>query len=236
MTQQALIVKQEVFNEVTKIMNMPDFQRYGEEVGLLVADCKKVCVTDEATERQAVEKISQIKGLSKRLEEARKGNPILQRYRGVVDAVNNAVRNWTEPLQGAERHLKAEIRKHDAEIEMQRRKEQEIAQRKANKLETKIEKEAAKLGIQAPEIPKQEIPKPSGITRGTGGGKISRRKTWKAKLVDMKRLAKAVSEGKASVGLLIFNQSYANDMARNGERDIPGVEIYPESDISGYAS
>lgn len=234
MSNQGLALRKEIFNEVTVIMNQPDFKQYGKAVELLVKECKKVTVKDDHTERDAVEKVSQVRGLFKRLDDTRKEG--LEKYRGIEKGVNNAVRQWTDPLADAETHLKREIRNHQAALEMQRRKEEEIARQKAEKLRQKMQKEADKMGLEAPEIPVPSVPKRPSVVRGTGGGKVSTRKVWKAKLLDMKELALAIGKGKAAKELLVFNQSLGDTMARNGVREIPGVEIYQEDQMSVHAA
>ena len=234
MSNQGLALRKEIFNEVTVIMNRPDFKRYGEDVALLVKQCKKVTVKDDVTERDAVQRVSEVKGLFKTLDETRK--EALEKYRGIEKAVNNAVKQWTDPLGDAERYLKREIQNYQSALEMQRRKEEEIARQKADKLRQKIQKEADKMGLEAPEIPEVIVPKRSNVIRGTGGGKVSSRKVWKTKLLDIKELALAVGKGKAAKELLVFNQGLADTMARNGVREIPGVEIYQDSQMSVHAA
>lgn len=235
MSNQGLALRQEIFNEVTVIMSQPDFKRYGEEVGRLVEQCKKVTVKDNETERDAVEKVSQVKGLFKRLDETRKYK--LEKYRGIERAVNNAVKQWTDPLGDAETYLKREIGNHQAALEMQRLKEEEIARRKAEKMRQKVQKEADKMGLDAPVIPEPTVPSRPSVVRGTGGGKVSSRKVWVVELVDMMTLVKAVASGKTQIGLLQVNQTLANSLVRSGGvREIPGFKIYQKDELSVHAA
>lgn len=227
-------IRSEIFQEVTRILNQPDFKRWGEEVGALVADCKALKVKDDSTAADASDKISAIKGLYNRIEDRRK--EAISFHRGIVDAVNNGVKQWTEPLGSAESYLKNEVKRYIHEVEMQRIKEEQEAQRRAEKARAKIEKECEKIGVEPPKIPDPVIPKRTGPVRGVSGGKVSTRKVWKAKLIDIVILAKAVGQGKAQKELLTFNLSLANTLAKNGVRDIPGVEIYEETEVSGYAT
>ncbi len=78
------------------------------------------------------------------------------------------------------------------------------------------------------------MPKKKGIK--SESGKVWFKKAWKARLVDIKELAKAVGEGKAMSELLLLNESLANSLAKNGVRFIPGVEIYEEDQIAGRSA
>lgn len=63
---------------------------------------------------------------------------------------------------------------------------------------------------------------------------ISTRETWKAEVVDLFALVKAVAEGKASIELLQANQVAINKraVALKSEFVVPGIRVYSENNIA----
>jgi hypothetical protein len=58
---------------------------------------------------------------------------------------------------------------------------------------------------------------------------ISTVETWKAEIVDLMALVKAVAEGRAPISLLSGNQVAVNSIAKHkGTLTYPGIRVYPE--------
>jgi len=57
--------------------------------------------------------------------------------------------------------------------------------------------------------------------------------SWKAELVDLRALLKAILDNNAPIELIEFNQSFANKLAKEtkGEKQIDGIKFYVEKQI-----
>jgi chromosome segregation ATPase len=201
----------------------------------------------------AADELASIKGKLNRLDTQRKS------ITGPLDVAKKAVmdlfRRPTEILENAERIVKSGMlnynnqqraiqqeadRKARAEAEEERKRQQEEAARKRE--EAKAAEEAGNLE-QAAELEQQaenteavaemitapvvsiEKPKASGVNV---------RKTYKARVTDLKALLQAVIEGKVPEMAVQVNETFLNGQARAMKESMkyPGVEVYPEEGIS----
>lgn len=130
------------------------------------------------------------------------------------------------------------------------KKQEALARAKEIELQAKAKKEAEDLALKEaahhhengrPEVAESILSAPAPVipvihvspplrTNTT----LKQRITWKARVVDMKALLKAVCDGTAPSHLIELNQSEANKLAAalKGEMKIPGIESYQEGTYS----
>jgi hypothetical protein len=109
-----------------------------------------------------------------------------------------------------------------------RRKAEEVRLKEAEALEQAGMNEAASASLEAP-LPVADFIKPvTGPQKASG---ISYRDNWKAEVVDLMTLVKAVASGKAPLSYLEANMTALNQAAKalRGTQDIPGVRQYSET-------
>lgn len=205
-----------------------------------------VAVTDETTCGQAAELLSKVAKVVKYGDKKRLDTS--QPYRDSTDAINAEFKELTAPLSGVEARLREEVetfetKRREAEEEAQRKHEEEV--RKAEEAQCKAEEEAEKARLAAEQARKEAeekeepVPEPpppppapepappppppppaprAGVSRKTSTGSVGTRTEWKHEVVDFA----AVPDDLKS-----FNQAEATRRVRAGEREIPGLRIYP---------
>jgi len=186
--------------------------------------------------------LEQIKPFRKRWQEyweAVKG-PAYQAYRAILDKFNEGDR----PLESAERQVKAEIAKWDAEQERIRQELQRKAEEEARKAEEEERLRVATLaeasGATEAEVnsivdaPVTVVAPPVAPTYQKASG-VSTRENWKAKVVDIKKLCAAIGKGQVPVTYVLPNESVLNNRAKadRATLNIPGVVAYNDPVVSG---
>ncbi len=109
------------------------------------------------------------------------------------------------------------------------KKARDAANKKAEEARIKAEEEAAKAAKAQEALDTREVAlvdAPKKTVRTSSGAKVTRKMEWTFKVIDWQRLMKERPD------LFLINESLINKMIREGEREIPGLEIYQESQIS----
>lgn len=117
--------------------------------------------------------------------------------------------------------LKKKISAYQAKIELERRKQEDLAKKAAEDLQKKINAEAEKAGVEAPTVPAPVIPKQETVVRTETGTSSYQVKSWKCRIVDASLVPRQYCE--PSTKLL-------NDAVKLGVREIPGCVIEEISD------
>jgi hypothetical protein len=169
----------------------------------------------------------------------------------IVDKANKAHKEATsqrnkhlEPLKSAEIKLKSAILSYSVRIEEERKKAEDIANKKLleeaeeekKKLLQKAEEsenewESEKIKEQAKEITASQVIVESKFEKQEG---LSIKTVWKAKVLDPKLLISSILDGNGSISWIEFNQTDLNKFAvsTKGMIKIPGLEIYEEKQAS----
>jgi len=149
-----------------------------------------------------------------------------------------------KPLEDAEKRLKDEIRRWDAEQEQIRQRLQREAEAKARADEEEERLRVATLaeesGATAEEVnaivdaPVTAVAPPLPPTYQKAAG-VSTRENWKAKVTDIKKLCAAVAKGTVPITYVLPNDSALNARAKSdkGTLNIPGVLAYNEPIVAG---
>jgi len=220
-----------------------------------------IIVKDEATQRQAVEAVSQVKANLKRLEDLR--TFFTKPLNDQVKAINNKFKLLAEPLEGLEVKLKSTITKYMVEQERLAREEAdrvakvqaeearkareaaEAAERAAVELRRKAEEEAKseaqkqklldqadKVEAAAKEVEQAIIANPTEVVEAPS--KTVRSDSGKATL--KKTWTWKVTDEALFMAchpeLFIIDTKAVNKLIANGTRVMDGLEIYEEANIS----
>ena len=146
------------------------------------------------------------------------------------------------PLLEAEKIVKPLMATYNAEQERRRQEEQrrlqEEAKRKAEdeRLELALQAEKAGDAQSAEELIAAPVEAPLVVVRSeTKAEGVSFRENWKAMVVDLKTLVRAVADGTAPLAAIVPNQSFLDSQAKalKAELSYPGVKAYNETIVSG---
>lgn len=171
-------------------------------------------------------------------EELRK--PAYETYQAVL----RKFKEGDEPAERAERAVKSEIGRWDAEQERIKQEAQRKAQEEAERKEAAdraaeavfmeemgATEEEVQAVVTAPSVA-VAAPVEDAYERTSA---ISKRANWKCRVTDMKALCKAIGAGKVPVNYVLPNESVLNARARaDGETlNIPGCKAFNDPVISG---
>jgi membrane protein involved in colicin uptake len=227
----------------------------GAEKSLAIAQSIEIDSADMY--RLAGDELATIKGKAKQLDEQRKSitKPLDDAKKAVMDlflrpleiltsAENSLKRSMLTYDQEQRRKQEEEQRKASEAAAAERRRQQEEAAQKAEEARKAAEagdtQKAAELQQQAEEkaavaemitapVIQMEKPKAAGVNV---------RKTYKARVTDMKALLQAVIDGKVPEAVIEVNESVLNSQARSLKESMkyPGVEVYTEEGISARSA
>ncbi len=173
-------------------------------------------ITDDLSLGHAVEMAAEAKKLNKEIEVARTGfiQPALEYQRGVT----NLSKGYQDRLATIEIDLKRKITGYQTRVELERLKQQEAARKATEELQKKIDKEAKKAGVEAPQVMAPVIA-PAPTTTRTEKGSLSFREVWKFEVTDAKKVPRDYLE---------ISDTLIRNAVKAGIREIPGIKIYSE--------
>jgi hypothetical protein len=173
-------------------------------------------VTDEESEKRAVEMAGQAKTFFKRMEEERKR--IIQEPGEFVAGVNKICKPWKESIDKIVKNLKGKVASFQWKKELARRERERKAREEHEKLQRKIAAEAKKKKVEAPAPPPAPpVEKKQTVTRTESGATAHIRTEWK--MVETVNFAEVPDEYKA------LNMKQVNAAIKAGIHNIPGLKI-----------
>ena len=196
------------------------FGEYIKEVDSLVKKAEDLKIENDEQNQLAVSMGTSAKKLTKLIETKR--NEIIKEPEEYVKGVRNFCKMFTEKLILIEMTLKSKITSYRIVQEQKRREAELKAQKETEKLQAKLNKDAEKKGIEAPQILAPIIPKEAPVTR-TESGSASLRKTWTFELVDLDKVPRE---------FLTLSEGKVRDSIRGGVREIPGIRIFEKESTS----
>ena len=192
------------------------------EVPSLQKRAESIQLTDQASLEFATETASIASRLLKKLEEKRQ--ELVTPLNEEVRVINAQFKKAGEPLEAIKKAVKAKLASYMDEQDRKRREEEARLKRLADEQRKRELEEAAKNRPAAPTvalaIPTAKAPEQT-IQSQTGAA--STKKVWKWKLVDIAKVPQPV---------LRTNDVEINAAIRDGKREIPGLEIYQETQIA----
>ena len=201
----------------------------------------RIVVKDEGSYVAAAETLKEISRMEKLITEHHK--PIKQAAKNAHTIAVAAEKKFLDPLTKAKNVIRNSLVCWTTEQERIRqeteRKQREEAQRKEEEERLAAAAEAEKQGRSEAEVdlildtpePVAPVAVTPSYTKVAG---VSTRETWKAEVIDMKQLCRAIVEGKAPVEAVSPNMPVLNSMARKSKADleIPGVKAIKETGVS----
>jgi len=149
---------------------------------------------------------------------------LLGPYNDVVSHVNTIILNYEREQE----RIRKEAERKAQELARKEAEDRQIAEAEA--LEEAGQPEAAEAALIRPVTPHTV-----NISRPNRPSGISTSKKWRAEVVDLSALVKAVAEGKAPLSYLEANTKKLNQaaLAQGDEMNVPGVRVYEDMIVSG---
>jgi len=194
------------------------FARYEAEIKFMQAKAGELRVESDASVKDAINLAGQAKKIVNAIEKQRK--EVIAAPSDYVKAINSFCKLFTEPLAQVENGLKLKISQYEAKRELERREAEERARREAEALQRKINEEAQKLGVEAPQVPELVMPKAETVTRTESGVSSFQKKIWDFELIDIKLVPREY---------LTLDALSVRNALRMGIREIPGLRIFEKT-------
>lgn len=205
---------------------------------------QKIVVTNEEEKVNVVQFLGRVKERIEKVEYWRK--LFVQPLNDHVKLINNEFKMPAEKFKKIEEELKKSLKiyvdeqerkareeyerkqKEEAERkrkleEEQRRAEEEAKKAKSESERKRLEEIAKAKEAEAKEEKQIEVAQPEQQTR-TEAGLMSIRKVWKFEIIDPEKVPTKY--------LIIDESAIRKDIVQNGEREIPGVRIFQDTQIS----
>lgn len=190
--------------------------KYFSKISDLKEEALSQTVTCDSEEKDAVEKVGQVKSLLKAIEKKRKD--AIREQDEFVRGVNSFCKTFKDSLGEIEGILKTKISDYGWQKELERRKKEKEAQEEARKLQEKIDAEAEKIGVDPPKIgAPAPVIKKRKIVRTESGTSAHLRTEWKmTEIIDFSLVPDEYK---------ILDEKKVKSSIGAGIREIPGLKI-----------
>lgn len=200
-----------------------------------------VKIVDQPSYDYAASLLMDIKGFRKRW--SAYWEPLREGAYDSYKAILNKIKERDDPMAAAEGAVKRSLLQWDDQQRRLQEQRQREAQEKAEADEAarraQLAFEMEESGAEEAEIeqvvsaPIVAVAPPVESYQKASG--VSRRENWKARVVDMKKLCKAIAAGKVPVDYVEANFTALNARARadKSTMNVPGVEAYDDPIIAG---
>lgn len=201
-------------------------EQFDPEIKALQEISETIQVTDEESEKQAVEFILDLKRFLKKFDGRRKR--IIEKPGTFVSRINGFCRKVREIVEPMIRITDKKRTDYSWSEEVKRREREKKTQEEAKKLQEKIEAEAKKANVEAPEMPPViPVEKPQTTVRPDTGGCSYINTEWRVtQILDYDQVPldiKTFDLGNEREKEMFLKK--ANKLVEAGMRNIPGLEI-----------
>lgn len=194
--------------------NLAPFEPLSRTVARIVRDATALEISDPDRLDYAVGLMGESKKLSKQFETKRKD--VCQEASDFIDSVRGLVGRYTDRLKGAEAIILKKVNDYKLQIEIDRKKQEALAQKAAADLQKKLNKEAAKAGVEAPQVPELVIPKVKAPIKSETGTTAYEVKRWVCIVLDPAAVPREYCEP---------IKKLLDEAVKMGVREIPGCKI-----------
>jgi uncharacterized protein (UPF0335 family) len=212
------IVEAEIINQVGPVLSLvavkPQFKHFTEKVEKMVADAQTIEITDEDRLKFAVALGGEAKKITKAIDAKKKD--VTAEASDFVKSVNGFCKLFTDKLADVEIGLKKKISAYQTKLELERRKQEQLAQKAAESLQEQINKEAEKAGVEAPIVQVPVIPKQETVTRTETGTSSYQVKRWICTVTDPAVVPRQFCEP---------SKKLLDDAVKQGLHEIAGCKI-----------
>ncbi|HEX9641764.1 MAG TPA: hypothetical protein VGB13_10685 [Candidatus Krumholzibacteria bacterium] len=208
----------------------------------MLAQAEGFTIASNTQYEQSAALLQSIKGKQKDLEGLRKSitrpideakQRVMKLFSPSADRLANAELKLKRAMLAFTQENKRKQEEAQAALRERERKERERLERQAEKAREKGQEEkAAALEQKAEDVPELEVVVPEPEVEG-----ISMRVTWRADVVDLLALVKAVAAGEQALSMIEPNMKQLNGLARAMKEDlaVPGVKAVSEEGIAARA-
>lgn len=200
-----------VITEIDAAKN--SLMQFRSSVNGMQREATELQIIDAATEAKAGEMIAQTKALKKQIETHQE--LLISSPQKFVRAVQSFTLPFRKDLESIEAQLKRKMGDYGYHKEMARRKAEAEAAKAAAALQKKIDKQAAKAGIEPVQIPAPIVPPESAPIR-TESGTTSYVPVWGYELIRIEDVPHKY---------LMIDDAAIKAAIRAGIREIPGLSI-----------
>ncbi len=172
-------------------------------------------VKDAASVVLATDTLSTLARLRKKIESARLF--FTAPLNATLDKYNALFKTISVPAKQVDDGLRNRLLAYRAEQERIRQAEEARLQKEAEDRQKAINKQAAKIGVEAPTVVVPVLQEQAKTVAGSMGGSASVPKDWVGEPIDEKLVPREYC---------IYSQSLVNQAVKSGVRVIPGVRIY----------
>lgn len=225
--------------------NLIAFDQLGAEITTFVQPALTVKVTEKAVADTAVITLKTVKDFEKRVEAKRK--ELVAPHNNQVKMINDYAKKILAPIEQAEAHLKAELRKFEMELERIRREELAKAEAERKRLEAEAQekirqerelaetmamfataeeaqKTTAEVDMKATMVATElELAHKSNVASIESQKVSGARRLWTFRVTDPSQVP---------AEFLIVDEKKIREAVRAGARQIPGVEIFQDLQIA----
>lgn len=232
--------KKEEKVEEAEVLNLAKLEKEKDEkivaiekdVAELVKGVDTVVIQTAEQQTEAIDILTKIKSRLKRIEDLRKF--FVQPLNDTVKKYNNQFKLQTEPLEKAEKILKAGLLNYQNWKDEQDRIEAEKRRQEEAKRQAELAKEAEELGMPTPAPAPITAPEPEPETTVRASeGKITYQTFWNFQVEDMDKLPKKFKDQLIQLaiekGLL---DAIVRNAIKEGITEIPGVKIWQDRRIA----
>lgn len=204
---------------------VPGVDELKANVPSLVETARALVVKDDKTNQQAADYINTIRTMRKQVKETFAAS--VEQAKVAYDTIRKLRDSFDTPLGETELALRNRMSSYISAENARREAEAEAIRKAQEKEIKKLEKKAEKTGTAF--VPPPPAPVMPAKVQVAGMGS---RTNYKARVVDMMALVKAVAAGKEKLELLLPNESALNALAKIQAKTGPlmaGVEVYGET-------
>jgi hypothetical protein len=187
-------------------------------IAAMVQDAQSLDVTDQESNNLAIEKMAVARKKEKEIEASRV--KILTPHKEFTDAVNRLSKEVQGPLKDIVNILKTKTTTYITRVELERRKQEELARKTAIELQKKIDAEAAANNVPPPQVVMPVVPEVKTVTRTEHGTAYIHRE-WKHEIIDANQVPREY---------LVVDERLLRQAVKNGIRTIPGVNIFEHTE------
>lgn len=179
-----------------------------------------VVIKDSESNALAVTIAGHIKKTARKIEDACKS--YVGPFNAHVKDVNALAGEIRLPLERAEKDLKKKLNAFAAQQELERRKSEETARKRAQEEQERLNREAEAAGVEAPVVPEVVEPEEPTSVR-TAGGTAYMQSRWTFGLEDL---------GKVPAEYLMLDERRVRAAIKAGVREIPGLKIFEQKSMA----
>ena len=193
---------------------------YNEQFQEMLAAAEAHEVTDDETNKKAVEMAGQLSKFQKKV--SRERLDATKPARDFTSSVNGLIKPFEDRSAAAIRNLKQKISTHAARIEMERREKERKQREAAEAMQKRIDAEAKRKNIEPVKVEAPPPPEAPRMTRTEAGSSYQKKSwTWDREEVDFSK----VPDEYKTLDTVAINRA-----VKNGTRNIPGIRIFEKID------